>query len=167
MPKNHQPHPWLVIFYCRDRDSNPSKCGADERRRRGLDRAAHWLNRIPHPLPIDSLWNFIFSPLLMSSQKRIFVFLIILQPEWRSAFVLYPVSYGASVADVSQRGLRRWFAPCCSWWEAPLRKLCFPGWNLTIILHTLSFGFYMKWIWWNHKVPKNPKKTRRFYLWKS
>ena len=51
MPKNHQPLSWLVIFYCGD--SNRSKCGADERRRRGLDRAAHWLNRIPHPLPVE------------------------------------------------------------------------------------------------------------------
>ncbi len=30
---------FLLLFY-RDKGSNPSKCGADERRRRGLDRAA-------------------------------------------------------------------------------------------------------------------------------
>ena len=35
--------------------------------------------------------------------------------------------------------------------------------NLTSILHTLSFGFYIDWIRYSHKVHKtNPKKKRRF-----
>ena len=49
-----------------------------------------------------------------------------------------------------------------------LRKLYFRCGNLTIILQTLSFGFYIKWIWWNHEVQKNKSKRQGdFYLWKS
>ena len=42
-------------FFCEDEESNLSKCGADERRRRGLDRAAHLFLPFGAKMQIESL----------------------------------------------------------------------------------------------------------------
>jgi hypothetical protein len=43
----------VAFLFCRKNEEGfeQIQCGADEHRRRGLDRAAPRLNRIPHPLP--------------------------------------------------------------------------------------------------------------------
>ena len=42
-------------FFCEDEGSNLFKCGADERRRRGLDRAAHLFLPFGAKMQIESL----------------------------------------------------------------------------------------------------------------